>query len=170
MLMCSTICSVADAGDDATVTDDESDEEDDGEGDVVVRVNPVLKMTDYLTTTYPVTKDEIKRRMAEPEKYSITNITSYMRLRRGTDVKVLIRNKGVNVDQKNRCQMVQSPYLRLTEGECSDLATGIMEVDSEFFPIKETSKEVASYTPPTGPLADHMGPAEDRRNLIVKAR
>ena len=69
-----------------------------------------------------------------------------------------------------KCLIINSPYLRLCEDESQDLAIGIRDMDFKFFPFKEAGVEVASYSKPIGPSADHMGASQERRQLIRNTR
>ena len=135
-------------------------------------VKPLLQPADTKhKADYAIEKSEIERRMAQPENYSATNLISYLRIRRGPsgDVKEKLQQKGIDITDlgKQRLKLPTSPYLRLCEAECEDLVRSILAIDGRYFPCCAAGMELAKYPRPAGLSADHMGPAEQKKQLIV---
>ena len=138
-------------------------------------VKPLLQPADTKhKADYAIGISEIRRRMAQPEHFSATNLLSYLRMRRGPsgDLKEKLQQKGVDTTNlgRQRLQLPSSPYLRLCEAECADFARGILAIDGRYFPCRAAGMELAKYQRPAGPSADHMAPAEQKKQLIVNAR
>ncbi|KAH7714985.1 Transcription factor AP-2 alpha [Aphelenchoides avenae] len=120
----------------------------------------LVLLNNNATPAFMVTKEELLRRIGNPEKLNVSIIGAYLRRAKSKNGGKTFVNElkaaGVSVTPGARKQIPANSFMALCEGEAWKLANDYSKISREHFPIDTCAKRLLAQTPGTPDMKYNM--------------